>query len=145
MLVLLLCYLFLVFFIGRTFWASIGSETDGNGSIVFVLLFQKPWILTEDLESTCPIFLFFIVSCNAFVTYDLFWMKWLILHAREPVMLDQNIWLACEKKALSLGQKLVKHFFKILHAMYEPLQLKAMTAQPKMMKILCSGKSSILF
>ena len=143
MLVLLLCF---VFFIGRTFWTSIlGSETDGNGSIVFVLLFQKPWILTEDLESTCSIFLFFIVSCNAFVTYDLFWMKWFILHAREPVMLDQKIWLACEKKALSLGQKLVKHFFKILHAMYEPLQLKAMTAQPKMMKILCSGKSSMLF
>ena len=61
----------------------------------------KPWILTEDLELTCAVFLF--SSSNYFVAGDLFWTKGSSLHVREPVMLDHKIWWATQKEALSLG------------------------------------------
>ena len=48
--------------------------------------FLKPWILIEDLELTFPIFLFSSYRPILFVPCNLFWIKWFILDAREPVM-----------------------------------------------------------
>ena len=57
--------------------------------------------------------------------------------------------MGSSEEPLSLGQKLVNFFFN-LHTiirviqMYEPLKLKTMTGQLKMMQILCRGILSIL-
>ena len=67
------------------------------------------------MELTFVIFLFFIQSSNAFVAWDLFWTKCLILHARKPVMLNHKIWWASQKEALCLGQKLGKYLLNFTY------------------------------
>ena len=57
-------------------------------------------------------------SSNDFVT-----TKWFILQARGPVMLDHKMWWVSQKEDLPQGQKLFKHFLKILHTIIRVIQV----------------------
>ena len=81
-----------------------------NTSISFLFcIFIPSNILAALLELTS---FFPFSSSNAFVACELFWTKSFILHVREPVMLDHKTWSASLKEALSLRQKVAKHFLK---------------------------------
>ena len=85
---------------------------------LFVFCFFKSSILTEKLELTCPIYLFssypliLLLHVTYFEQNGSFYME-------EKVILNRKIHWASQKEGLTLGQKLIKHFFKF----YIPLQV----------------------
>ena len=135
---------FTTFFISIKFWTNVLEGIKDRNASFFSFRSFKPWILTEDLKLTCLMFLFFIVQ-YVFFACDLFWTKWFILHVTGPVMFYHKIWRVSQKKALSCP--LDKNWLNIFsnftyhcqHNTDEPLKLKNITGQPKMMQKICCG------